>query len=175
MKSIILLVLELLDLINLKVIFLEKKVANLINIEERRFFEIVVVCVLLCFFLSIIKKEDEINGEIDDINKKKTYSQYFTMFVWLGIYFSIIRIFTKEEFSFVIYHYTFSIIIFSIFTIIVFITTIYFLFLEIKEVIKSKYFKRMIGFGLCTISFFVMYNHFQEVLSKFLKNIIEKL
>ena len=90
MKSIILLVLELLDLINLKVIFLEKKVANLINIEERRFFEIVVVCVLLCFFLSIIKKEDEVNGEIDDINKKKTYSQYFTMFVWLGIYFSII-------------------------------------------------------------------------------------
>ena len=56
MKSIILLVLELLDLINLKVIFLEKKVANLINIEERRFFEIVVVCVLLCFFITLIKK-----------------------------------------------------------------------------------------------------------------------
>ena len=128
MKNIILMVLELLDLINLKVIFLGKKLANLINIDERRFFEIIVMCVLLCFFLSIIKKEDEVNGEIDDINKKKTYSQYFTMFVWLGIYFSIIRIFTKEEFSFVIYHYTFSIIIFSIFTIIVFITTIYFLF-----------------------------------------------
>ena len=171
MKSIILLVLELLDLINLKVIFLEKKVANLINIEERRFFEIVVVCVLLCFFITLIKKADKTNED----NKKQVYSQYFTMFVWLGIYFSIIRIFTKEEFSFVIYHYTFSIIIFSIFTIIVFITTIYFLFLEIKEVIKSKYFKRMIGFGLCTISFFAMYNHFQEVLSKFLKNIIEKL
>ena len=124
MKNIILMVLELLDLINLKVIFLGKKLANLINIDERRFFEIIVMCVLLCFFLSIIKKEDEVNGEIDDINKKKTYSQYFTMFVWLGIYFSIIRIFTKEEFSFVIYHYTFSIIIFSIFTIILFITII---------------------------------------------------
>lgn len=171
MKNIILTILEALDLINLKVIFLAKKLASLINIEERRFFEIIVMCVLLCFFITLIKKADKTNED----NKKQVYSQYFTMFVWLGIYFSIIRIFTKEEFSFVIYHYTFSIIIFSIFTIIVFITTIYFLFLEIKEVIKSKYFKRIIGFGLCTISFFVMYNHFQEVLSNFLKNIIEKL
>ena len=73
MKSIILLVLELLDLINLKVIFLEKKVANLINIEERRFFEIVVVCVLLCFFLNLIKKADKTSED----NKKQVYSQYF--------------------------------------------------------------------------------------------------
>ena len=152
MKSIILLVLELLDLINLKVIFLEKKVANLINIEERRFFEIVVVCVLLCFFLNLIKKADKTSED----NKKQVYSQYFSIFVWLGIYFSIIRIFTKEEFSFVIYHYRFSIVIFTIFTIIIFIATIYFLFLEIREVIKSKYFKRLIGFGLCVISFFVI-------------------
>lgn len=171
MKNIILTILEALDLINLKVIFLAKKLASLINIEERRFFEIIVMCVLLCFFLNLIKKADKTNED----NKKQVYSQYFTMFVWLGIYFSIIRIFTKEEFSFVIYHYTFSIIIFSIFTIIVFITTIYFLFLEIKEVIKSKYFRRLIGFGLCAISFFAMYNHFQEVLSKFLKDIIEKM
>lgn len=71
MKNIILTILEALDLINLKVIFLAKKLASLINIEERRFFEIIVMCVLLCFFLSIIKKEDEVNGEIDDINKKK--------------------------------------------------------------------------------------------------------
>ena len=171
MKSIILLVLELLNLINLKVIFLEKKVANLINIEERRFFEIVVVCVLLCFFLNLIKKADKTSED----NKKQVYSQYFSIFVWLGIYFSIIRIFTKEEFSFVIYHYRFSIVIFTIFTIIIFIATIYFLFLEIREVIKSKYFRRLIGFGLCVISFFVIYNHFQEILSKFLKDIIEKM
>ena len=154
MKSIILLVLELLDLINLKVIFLEKKVANLINIEERRFFEIVVVCVLLCFFLNLIKKADKTSED----NKKQVYSQYFSIFVWLGIYFSIIRIFTKEEFSFVIYHYRFSIVIFTIFTIIIFIATIYFLFLEIREVIKSKYFRRLIGFGLCVISFFIFFS-----------------
>ena len=56
MKSIILLVLELLDLINLKVIFLEKKVANLINIEERRFFWNSCCVCFIMFFSKSYKK-----------------------------------------------------------------------------------------------------------------------